>query len=86
MPNVPSSSAAPSGSIVAMGEILVEIMATERGQSFRRPGTLIGALIIGVINNGMNLLSVPYFYQLIVKGIVILVAVCIDVQTKKRHA
>ncbi|MGI4983029.1 MAG: ABC transporter permease [Janthinobacterium lividum] len=48
-------------------------------------GTLIGALIIGVINNGMNLLSVPYFYQLIVKGIVILVAVCIDVQTKKRN-
>jgi ribose transport system permease protein len=49
-------------------------------------GTLIGALIIGVINNGMNLLSVPYFYQLIVKGVVILVAVCIDVQTKRRHA
>jgi ribose transport system permease protein len=24
-------------------------------------GTLIGALIIGVINNGMNLLSIPYF-------------------------
>ncbi|HTJ91958.1 MAG TPA: ABC transporter permease [Pararobbsia sp.] len=48
-------------------------------------GTLIGALIIGVINNGMNLLSVPYFYQLIVKGIVILVAVCIDIQAKKRH-
>ena len=46
-------------------------------------GTLIGALIIGVINNGMNLLSVPYFYQLIVKGIVILAAVCIDVQSKK---
>lgn len=43
------------------------------------------ALIIGVINNGMNLLSVPFFYQLIVKGVVILVAVCIDVQTKKRH-
>lgn len=46
-------------------------------------GTLIGALIIGVINNGMNLLSVPYFYQLIVKGMVILAAVCIDVQSKK---
>lgn len=50
------------------------------------PGTLIGALIIAVINNGMNLLSVPYFYQLIVKGAVILVAVCIDVQNKKRRA
>lgn len=46
-------------------------------------GTLVGALIIGVINNGMNLLSVPYFYQLIVKDIVILAAVCIDVQSKK---
>lgn len=49
-------------------------------------GTVIGALIIGVINNGMNLLSVPYFYQLIVKGVVILVAVGIDVQNKKHRA
>ena len=49
-------------------------------------GTVIGALMIGVINNGMNLLSVPYFYQLIVKGVVILVAVGIDVQNKKRRA
>jgi ribose transport system permease protein len=48
-------------------------------------GTLMGALMIGVINNGMNLMSVPYFYQLIVKGAVILVAVCIDVQHKKRR-
>lgn len=46
-------------------------------------GTLLGALIIGVINNGMNLLSVPYFYQLIVKGIVILAAVSIDVQSRR---
>jgi ribose transport system permease protein len=34
----------------------------------------------------MNLPSVPYFYQLIVRGVVIPVAICIDVQTKKRHA
>ena len=46
-------------------------------------GTLIGALIIGVLNNGMNMLSVPYFYQLIVKGVVILVAVYLDVRAKK---
>lgn len=45
-------------------------------------GTILGALIIGVINNGMNMLSVPYFYQLIVKGIVILVAVWLDVRSK----
>ncbi|PSJ56438.1 ABC transporter permease [Pseudaminobacter soli (ex Li et al. 2025)] len=45
-------------------------------------GTLLGALIIGVINNGMNMLSVPYFYQLIVKGVVILLAVWLDVRSK----
>ncbi|WP_144378056.1 ABC transporter permease [Mesorhizobium amorphae] len=45
-------------------------------------GTILGALIIGVINNGMNMLSVPYFYQLIVKGAVILVAVWLDVRSK----
>ena len=48
-------------------------------------GTLIGALIIGVLNNGMNMLSVPYFYQLIVKGLVILVAVYLDVRSKQRQ-
>ena len=41
-------------------------------------GTLIGALIIGVINNGMNLLNVPSFYQQIVKGGVILAALLIE--------
>jgi ribose transport system permease protein len=46
-------------------------------------GTLIGALIIGVMNNGMNMLSVPYFYQLIVKGLVILIAVYLDVRSKR---
>lgn len=46
-------------------------------------GTLIGALIIGVLNNGMNMLSVPYFYQLIVKGLVILIAVWLDVRAKR---
>jgi ribose transport system permease protein len=45
-------------------------------------GTLLGALVIGVINNGMNMLSVPFFFQLIVKGIVILIAVWLDVRSK----
>ena len=48
------------------------------------PGTLIGALIIGVLNNGMNMLSVPYFYQLIVKVVVIIIAVWLDVRAKRR--
>lgn len=41
-------------------------------------GTLVGALIIGVINNGMNILDVPSFYQQIVKGGVILTALVIE--------
>lgn len=41
-------------------------------------GTLIGALIMGVIDNGLNLLNVSSFYQQIVKGGVILLAVLAD--------
>ncbi|MCZ8510923.1 ribose ABC transporter permease [Paenibacillus filicis] len=41
-------------------------------------GTLIGAMIIGVLDNGLNLLNVSSFYQLVVKGAVILVAVLMD--------
>lgn len=41
-------------------------------------GTLIGALIIGTLNNGLNLLGVSSFYQMVVKGIVILIAVLIN--------
>ena len=47
-------------------------------------GTFIGALIMGVINNGMNLIGLPYFYQQIVKGLIIIVAVYIDVRNKER--
>ena len=41
-------------------------------------GTLLGAFIIGVINNGLNLLNVNPFYQQVVKGAVILLAVLLD--------
>ena len=45
-------------------------------------GTLIGALIIGTLNNGLNLLGVSSFYQQIVKGIVIIIAVLLDRKKK----
>lgn len=41
-------------------------------------GTLVGALIIGVLNNGLNLLNVSSFYQQVIKGAVILLAVLLD--------
>lgn len=41
-------------------------------------GTIIGALIIGVLSNALNILDVSSYYQMIVKGIVILIAVLLD--------
>ncbi|MEW1842840.1 ABC transporter permease [Nonomuraea angiospora] len=41
-------------------------------------GTLVGALVLGVIDNGMNLLDVSPFLQDVVKGLVILLAVFLD--------
>lgn len=48
-------------------------------------GTFIGALIIAVVNNGMNLLGLDYYFQSIVKGFIIIVAVFIDVRSKKQR-
>ena len=41
-------------------------------------GTLVGALMIGVINNGMNLLGISAYFQLVVKGVIIIGAVLLD--------
>lgn len=41
-------------------------------------GTVLGAFIIGFINNGLNMLKMDSFYQYICKGIVILIAVYMD--------
>ncbi len=45
-------------------------------------GTVLGAIIIGVLNNGLVLLDVSPFWQQVVKGIVILLAVLIDKKGK----
>ena len=48
------------------------------GDSGKIGGTIIGGLIIGVLNNGLNLLNVNSFWQYVVKGVVILLAVFLD--------
>lgn len=48
-------------------------------------GTLLGAFLIGVLNNGLNLLNVSSFYQQIVKGVVILLAVLLDQRLRGRQ-
>ena len=47
-------------------------------------GTVIGVLIIGVIANGLNLLSVPQGWQRVIKGLIIVIAVVIDVMRRRQ--
>jgi len=50
-------------------------LAGGKGRLF---GTLIGVLIVGVLNNGLNIIGVSAFYQQFIKGLVILLAVILD--------
>ena len=49
-------------------------------------GTLIGALIIGVMNNGLNLMGVSSYWQDVAKGVIIILAIYMDIiRTKKKE-
>jgi ribose/xylose/arabinose/galactoside ABC-type transport system permease subunit len=52
------------------------------GGSGKWYGTVIGALIIAVIGNGLDILNVSSHFQLIIKGTIIIVAVLLDVKGK----
>jgi ribose transport system permease protein len=47
------------------------------------PGTLLGAIIIGVLGAGLNMAGVNHYVQYIIKGVVILAAVWLDVRKRK---
>lgn len=47
-------------------------------------GALIGALIIASLDNGMSLLNITYYYQNIVKGLVLILAIFLDVRTRSK--
>ena len=49
-------------------------------------GLIVGIIIIGVLNNAMQLASFPDFSQTVVKGTVLLIAVAFDVYQKSRKA
>lgn len=48
-------------------------------------GTVVGAFIIGVLSNGLNLMGVPSYYQQVIKGVVFILAVSLDIFTKRRR-
>lgn len=48
-------------------------------------GTLIGALIMGILQNGLNLLAVPTYYQQVCIGVVLVLAVWLDRYSMSRE-
>ncbi len=47
-------------------------------------GTLIGALIVGVFRNGLTLMGVPSVYQILITGILVILAVTTDQLSRRR--
>ncbi|MCP2352536.1 ABC transporter permease [Nonomuraea roseoviolacea] len=47
-------------------------------------GTLIGALIVGVFRNGLQLMGVPSIYQTLITGILVILAVTVDQLSRRR--
>jgi inositol transport system permease protein len=50
------------------------------------PGTLVGGLIVAILNNILNLTNVSPYWQQILKGVVIVLAVIMDIKTKGKKA
>lgn len=57
-----------------------------KGGNANVPGTLFGCLIVGVVNNGLNLLRIDSNWQVVAKGALILIAVIIDVVSARSYA
>ena len=49
-------------------------------------GAVVGAIFMGVLNNGMSILGVDMNWQRAVKGMVLLLAVLFDVMSKKKKS
>jgi ribose transport system permease protein len=47
-------------------------------------GMILGAFIVGLVANGLNLLNVPYFYQEVTKGVLLIIAVLADQMLRRR--
>lgn len=48
-------------------------------------GTVIGALIMSLLTNGLQIMSIPQGWQKVVVGVVILIAVFVDMVRRKRQ-
>ncbi len=48
-------------------------------------GTLLGAILMGTLNNGMSLMNIPTNFQMVIKGLIIIFAVLTDVLSKRNN-
>jgi putative multiple sugar transport system permease protein len=58
--------------------------ASASGGVGRVLGAIIGGFIMGVMNNGMSIMGIGIEYQQVIKGLVLLAAVCVDVYNKNK--
>ena len=61
---------------------LQHVSAVDSVQFRREIGTLLGAMLLGVLNNGLNMLGVSPYVQSVIKGGIILLAIFIS---RQRH-
>lgn len=50
------------------------------------PGAILGALVMASLDNGMSMMNMESFWQMIIKGLILLFAVWVDMKTKKKAA
>ena len=68
----------------APGQGLVVAVELLRRQTAEETGAVIGAFIMGVMNNGMSIVGLGIDFQQMVKGLVLLAAVFFDVYNKNK--
>ena len=66
----------------AIAAVVIGGTSMSGGQS-KVIGTLIGAILLSAINNGLTLLNVPTYYQIVVVGLILIVAMLLDSFGKK---
>ena len=92
MPVLPVSSCSPVPTLRGKGmefDVITCVVlggVSVNGGVGRMSGVVAGVLIIGCLTNGMILMDVSEYIQMVVKGIVLAVAVGIDCMSKKRQA
>lgn len=79
------SATADAGKILELDAIAACVIggSSLMGGSGTIGGALIGALVMASLDNGMSLMNVEYFYQDIIKGLILVIAVWVDIAGKK---